>query len=294
MAADQWAAAAFEENRPHLRAVAYRMLGSVSDADDAVQDAWIRVSGSDTREIANQRGWLTTVVARICLNMLRTRRTRGERSLDGTLPEPIVSGPQGPDPQQEALLGEAVGMAMLVVLDTLSPAERVAFVLHDVFGLPFEEIAPIVGRSSAATRQLASRGRRRVRGSARPDVDLDRQRDVVDAFITASRQGDLRALLAVLDPDVVIRVDGGEPSGGRPLVVSGAKAVAAQAMRFRELAPSARPAVVNGTAGAVVFRDGRPYSIIAATVSGGRIVELGIITDAKRIARVDLSVLDGD
>jgi RNA polymerase sigma-70 factor (ECF subfamily) len=268
------------------------MLGSVSDADDAVQDAWLRFSDADTSGVENMRGWLTTVVARVCLNMLRTRRTRGERSLDGPLPDPIVSGPDGPDPQQEALLGEAVGMAMLVVLDRLSPAERVAFVLHDVFGVPFDEIASIVGRTPTAARQLASRGRRRVRGSASPDVDLRRQREVVDAFVKASRDGDFQALLGVLDPDVVLRVDGGALAGGRPLVLRGAQAVAAQALEFRNVAPSARAALVNGAVGAVVVRDGRPFSIIGFTVSGGRILEINIVTDPERLARLDLSRLD--
>jgi RNA polymerase sigma-70 factor (ECF subfamily) len=291
MAADLWTTAAFEEHRSHLRGVAYRMLGSVSDADDAVQDAWLRFSAADTSGVENLRGWLTTVVARICLNMLRSRRTRGERSLDGALPEPIVSGPAGPDPQQEALLGEAVGMALLVVLDTLSPAERVAFVLHDVFGVPFDQIAPIVGRTPSATRQLASRGRRRVRGSATPDADLGRQRKVVDAFVRASRDGDLQALLAVLDPAVVLRADGGL-TGGRPAVLRGAEAVARQALEFRNMATLARPALVNGAVGAVVVRDGRPFSIIGFTASDGRILEIDIVTDLERLARVDLSVLE--
>jgi RNA polymerase sigma-70 factor (ECF subfamily) len=291
MSADPWATASFEEHRAHLRGVAYRMLGSLSDADDAVQDAWLRVSAADTSAVENMRGWLTTVVARVCLNILRTRRSRGERSLEGSLPDPIVSSLRGIDPQQEALLGEAVGMAMLVVLDSLSPAERVAFVLHDVFGVPFDEIAPVVGRTPTAARQLASRGRRRVRGSASPDVDLRRQREVVDAFVKASRDGDFEALLAVLDPDVVLRVDGGALAGGRSVVLRGAQAVAAQALDFRNAAPSARPALVNGAVGAVVVRDGRPFSIIGFTVSGGRIVEIDIVADPERLARIDLSAL---
>jgi RNA polymerase sigma-70 factor (ECF subfamily) len=291
MAADQWTTATFEEHRAHLRGVAYRMLGSVSDADDAVQDAWLRFNAADTNGVENLRGWLTTVVARVCLNVLRSRHSRGERSLDGALPEPIVSSPAGPDPQQEALLGEAVGMAMLVVLDTLTPAERVAFVLHDVFGMPFDEIAPIVGRTPTATRQLASRGRRRVRGSATPDTDLRRQREVVDAFVRASRDGDLQALLAVLDPEVVLRVDGGL-TGGQPGAIRGVETVAAQALQFRNLATLARPVLVNGAVGVVVIRDGQPYSIIGVTVSGGRILEIDIVADPERLARVDLSVLD--
>ena len=292
MASDPWAAATFEDHRAHLRGVAYRMLGSVSDADDAVQEAWLRFSAADTSGIENMRGWLTTVVARVCLNILRTRRARGERRLEGRLPDPIVSGPDGLDPQQEALLGEAIGMAMLVVLDTLSPAERVAFVLHDVFGIPFDEIAPIVGRTPSAARKLASRGRRRVRGSASPDVDLRRQREVVDAFVKASREGEFDALLAVLDPEVVLRADGGALAGGRSAVVRGARAVAAQALEFRNLASSARAVLVNGAAGAVVVRDGRPFSIIGITVRGGRITEIDIVADPQRLARLDLSFLD--
>jgi RNA polymerase sigma factor (sigma-70 family) len=292
MAADQWTTAAFDEHRAHLRGVAYRMLGSIADADDAVQDAWLRFSAADTTGVENLRGWLTTVVARVCLNVLRSRRSRHERSLEASLPDPIVSGPGGVDPQQEALLGEAVGLAMLVVLDTLTPAERVAFVLHDVFGVPFDEIAPIVGRTSSATRQLASRGRRRVRGSATPDTDLRRQREVVDAFVRASREGDFGALLAVLDPDVILRVDGGAAVGARSGVIRGAEAVAAQALEFRNVAPSAHAVLVNGAVGAVVVRDGRPFSIIGFTVRGGRILEIYIVTDPERLARLDLSVID--
>ena len=291
MTADPRSTADFEAHRAHLRGVAYRMLGSVSDAEDAVQDAWLRFSDADTSGVENMRGWLTTVVARVCLNMLRARRSRRERSFEGTLPDPIVSDPDALDPQQEALLGEAVGMAMLVVLDSLSPAERVAFVLHDVFGIPFDEIAPIVGRSSAAVRQLASRGRRRVRDSASPDVDLRRQREVVEAFVRASREGDFEALLAVLDPDVVIRVDGGAVAGSRSLVLRGAQGVAAQALEFRNLAASARAVLVNGAAGAVVIRDGRPFSVLAFTVRGGRILEIDILADQQRLARLDLSAV---
>jgi RNA polymerase sigma factor (sigma-70 family) len=291
MDANDWAAATFEEHRAHLRGVAYRMLASVSDADDAVQDAWLRFSHADTSGVENMRGWLTTVVARVCLNMLRARRSRRESSLEVSPPDPIVSRLDGPDPQQEALLGEAVGMAMLIVLDTLSPAERVAFVLHDVFGVPFGEIAPIVGRTPTATRQLASRGRRRVRGSATPDRDLARQRELVDAFARASRDGDLAALLAVLDPDVVVRFDGGIAPGGRPGTIRGAEAVAAQALSFRNLAPSAHAAVVNGSPGFVVLRDGRPFSIIGFTVTGERIVAIDIVADPERLARLDLASL---
>lgn len=292
MPTDDWAASAFEQQRAHLRGVAYRMLGSLSDADDAVQDAWLRFSAADTREVENLRGWLTTVVARVCLNMLRSRRTRRERPIEATLPEPIVTGLDGPDPQQEAILGEAVGMAMLIVLDSLSPAERVAFVLHDVFTIPFDDIAPIVGRSSTATRQLASRARRRVRESARPETDLRRQREVVDAFVRASRDGDLEALLAVLDPDVVLRVDGGGAADARSATIRGGEAVARQALEFRNLATFARPVLVNGAMGAVVVRDGRPYSVIAFTIVSGRIVELDIVTDPVLLGRLDPPLLD--
>jgi RNA polymerase sigma-70 factor (ECF subfamily) len=271
------------------------MLGSVAEADDAVQDAWLRFSRADTTDVDNLGGWLTTVTARVCLNMLRTRRSRREQSLDAQphLPEPIISSESGPDPQQEALLGDAVGMAMLVVLDMLEPAERVAFVLHDVFGVKFDEIAAIVGRTTPATRQLASRARRRVRGaSGVPDADLQRQHDVVDAFRAASRNGDFVALLAVLDPDVVVRADAGPlaPAHGRE--VRGAEAVAAQALTFRQLAPDARPAVVNGAAGLVVVRHGRAISVLAFTVRQDRIVEIDILADPARLRGLDLTVLD--
>jgi RNA polymerase sigma-70 factor (ECF subfamily) len=288
---EDWTASVFEQHRAHLRGVAYRMLGSLSDADDAVQDAWLRFSTADTREVENVRGWLTTVVARVCLNMLRSRRTRRERPLEAALPEPIVSRLEVPDPQQEVILGEAVGMAMLIVLDSLSPAERVAFVLHDVFAIPFDDIAPIVGRSSTATRQLASRARRRVRQSTRPETDLRRQREVVDAFVRASRDGDLEALLAVLDPDVVLRVDGGAAADARSVVIRGVEAVAAQALEFRNLATFARPVLVNGAMGAVVVREGRPFSIIAFRIDAGRIMELDIVTDPELLARLDPSLL---
>src|SRR5919108_104700 len=238
-----WLATRFEENRSHLRGVAYRMLGSLAEADDAVQEAWIRLSRTDTSDVDNLRAWLTTVVARICLNMLRSRKTRREAPLETHLPDPIVSPQDGLDPEQEALLGDSVGLALQVVLDSLAPAERVAFVLHDVFALPFDEIAPIVGRSPTAARQLASRARRRVQGSATPlEADRARQRQVVDAFLAAARDGDLDALVAVLDPDVVAR------SHGRTGVfeVRGAEKVARAAMAARRFAPFVRPALVNG------------------------------------------------
>src|SRR6476660_6057334 len=287
-----WLAERFEANRSHLRGVAYRMLGALTEADDAVQEAWIRLSRTDTSDVDNLRAWLTTVVGRVCLNMLRSRTTRREASLETHLPDPIVSPEEGMDPEQEALLGDSVGLAMLVVLDALTPSERVAFVLHDVFALPFDEIAPIVDRTPTAARQLASRARRRVQGApVEPDVNLAGQRAVVEAFIKASRSGDLGALVAVLDPDVVIRADYGR--GARATSeVRGAEAVAGQAMLFRRFAEGARPALVNGAAGVVVFTGDRPYAVIGITVGSGRIVEIDILADPDRLARLDLTVLD--
>jgi RNA polymerase sigma-70 factor (ECF subfamily) len=285
-------AALFEAHRSHLRAVAYRMLGSLAEADDAVQDAWLRYARTDADEVANPGAWLTTVVARLCLNMLRTRRTRREEPMPLRLPDPILSREGGPDPQQELLLADAVGLALQVVLETLSPAERVAFVLHDVFGMPFDEIAPIVGRSSTAARQLASRGRRRVQGSrTQPDADLRAQRSVVDAFFAAARRGDIHALLAVLDPDVVVRADFGVTSRATT-EVRGAQAVAESASSFSSLARFARPALVNGTAGLVVVRDGAPFAVLGFTVRDGRVVELDVVGDPERLRQLDLSVLD--
>jgi RNA polymerase sigma factor (sigma-70 family) len=288
-----WLAERFAAERPQLRAVAYRMLGSLSDADDAVQEAWIRLSRSDASAIDNLGAWLTTVVGRVCLDMLRTRRSRREEPLDLRMPEPIVSSPDGPDPEQEALLADSVGLALLVVLETLTPAERLAFVLHDMFGVPFDEIAPIVGRSSTAARQLASRARRQVQGAPVPDADLARQREVVDAFLAAVREGDFDALLAVLDPDVVSRADR-SPFPGLPTVRRGARAVASGALAFSRLAQSARPALVNGTAGLVAAPEGRPFSVLAFTVAHGKIVEIDVILDPVRLARLDLAVLDLD
>ena len=282
----------FETHRPHLRAVAYRMLGSVGDADDAVQEAWLRLSRSDAGSIDNLGGWLTTVTARVCLDLLRTRRARREDPMGTQIPEPLVSAADGPDPEQEALLADQVGLALLVVLETLTPAERLAFVLHDVFAVPFDEIAPIVDRTPTATRQLASRARRRVQGSpTEPDVDLARQRDVVDAFLAASRAGEFERLLAVLDPDVVARADYGPRRGAR-MEFHGPDAVAGQAMVFRRFAAGARPALVNGAAGLVVFTGERPYAVLAFTVRGERIAEIDILADPERLARLDLTVLD--
>ena len=281
----------FEEHRAHLRAVAYRMLGSLSEADDAVQEAWLRLSRSDPSSVDNLKGWLTTVVARISLDMLRSREARREEPLEPKLPEPIVSSYDGVDPEEEALLTDSVGLALLVVLETLAPAERLAFVLHDVFGVPFDEIAPIVGRSPAATRQLASRARRRVRGAPIPDADLSRQREVVDAFLAAAREGDFEGLLSVLDPEVVLRADRPIPPEA-PREVRGAPAVAARALTFSGAARSARPALVNGAAGFVVAPHGRPFAVIACTVKRGKIVEMDVVADPARLRQLDLSVLD--
>jgi len=289
----EWLAERFEEHRTHLRAVAYRMLGSVSEADDAVQEAWLRLSRSDGREIENMGGWLTTVVGRVCLNMLRSRRTRREDSLEVHVPEPIVSREDGVDPEHEALLADSVGLAMLVVLETLSPAERLAFVLHDIFAVPFDEIGPMVDRSPAAARQLASRARRRVQGEApAPDPDLGRQREVVDAFFGAAREGDFDALVAVLDPDVVLRSDGGTARPGATHVVHGAEAVGRRAMTFARLSPFVRPALVNGAAGVVVAPRGRVFSVMAFTVRDGKIVAIDGLADPERLKELDLTVLD--
>jgi RNA polymerase sigma factor (sigma-70 family) len=284
----------FEEHRTHLGAVAYRMLGSRSESDDAVQEAWLRLSRSDTSDVENLRGWLTTVVARVCLNMLRSRRFRREEAFGPHVPEPIVSREDGVDPEHEALLADSVGLALLVVLDTLSPAERLAFVLHDMFAVPFDEIAPMVGRSPAAARQLASRARRRVRGAAPvPDDDLDRQREVVDAFFAAAREGDFEGLVAVLDPDVVLRSDGGPRRPSATMVVHGARAVAERAMTFARLSPYVRPALVNGAAGVVVTPRGRLFSVIGFTVAGGKIVEIDALSDPARLRELDVATLDG-
>ena len=280
-----WLADRFEEHRPHLQAVAYRMLGSVSEAEDAVQEAWFRLARSDADAVTNLGGWLTTVVGRVCLDLLRARRSRREDYAGSWLPEPIVSVDLAEDPEQEALLADSVGLALLAVLELLTPAERLAFVLHDMFGVPFDEIGEIVGQNATATRQLASRARRRVRGAVpSPDPDLARQREVVDAFLAASRAGDFEALVAVLDPDVVFRIDtGGVPPRARPPVV-GAEAVARQVLsRGAPLAPLARPAVVNGGAGAVVVVGGRPFAVVGFTVTDGRIAAIDLIADPAKL-----------
>jgi RNA polymerase sigma-70 factor, ECF subfamily len=273
--------------------VAYRMLGSLSEADDAVQDAWLRLSRTDTGGIENLGGWLTTVVARVCLDMLRARTSRREEPLDIHVPDPVLSREDGLDPEDEALIADSVGLALLVVLERLAPAERLAFVLHDTFAVPFDEIAPILGRSPTAARQLASRARRRVRGLAPvPDPDLRRQREVVDAFLAAARDGDFDALVELLDPDVVLRADMGTVAGGPSRLLRGARAVAEQAMGFRQLAQFSRPALVNGAAGIVSARHGRPLSVLGFTISGGKIVEIDVLADPERVRRLDLTVLD--
>jgi RNA polymerase sigma factor (sigma-70 family) len=288
---DEWLARQFEEHRPRLRAVAYRMLGSLSEAEDAVQDAWLRLSRTDARGVENLGGWLTTVVARVSLNMLRSRRSRRERPLDVHVPDPIVDSADGTDPEHEALLADSVGLALLVVLETLTPAERLAFVLHDMFAVPFEEIAAIVDRSPDAARQLASRARRRVRGSApAPDADLAAQWEVVDAFLAAARDGDFDALVAVLDPDVVLRADGGRAAPSRE--VHGAEAVAGQALMWSRVGLTQHRVLVNGAVGMISTRDGQPFSIAAVTVRGGRIVEMDFLADPERLAQLDLTAFE--
>ncbi|HLX35445.1 MAG TPA: sigma-70 family RNA polymerase sigma factor [Candidatus Limnocylindrales bacterium] len=287
----------FDEQRPHLRAVAYRMLGSLAEADDAVQDAWLRASRAGAADVDNLRGWLTTIVARLCLDRLRTRASRREEAidrLDVTVPDPVVTSPDVVDPEQEAIVAESVGLAMLIVLETLSPAERLAFVLHDTFALPFEQIAPIVGRNVEATRQLASRARRRVRGAtASTEVPLKRQWELVDAFLAAAREGDFDALMRVLDPAIVARADAGSAVTpfGRSRRIDGAEAVARQAMSFARLAPGARRAIVNGSAGLVVFIEGRRYAVLAMSFGPDSIRELDILVDPERLAGLELGAV---
>jgi RNA polymerase sigma-70 factor, ECF subfamily len=286
----EWLAERFEEQRRHLGAVAYRMLGSFSDADDAVQEAWLRLSRSDAAAIENLGGWLTTVVARICLNMLKARRSRREEPVGVHVPDPVVSPQDGLDPEHEALLADSVGLALLVVLETLEPAERLAFVLHDMFAVPFDEIAPIVGRSPAAARQLASRARRRVQGAPVPDADLATQREVVEAFMAAAREGDFDALVAVLDPDVVLRADAGAlPAGGE---VRGAEAVAHGVLAYSRLDLYVQPALINGAVGVVSTRNGKPFAVVGFTVRGRKITEVDILADPERLRELDLSILD--
>jgi RNA polymerase sigma factor (sigma-70 family) len=287
----EWQTEEFERHRPHLRAVAYRMLGSLSDADDVVQEAWLRLHRSDAT-VENMRGWLTTVVARLSLDELRVRRSRNEEPLAARLPDLLVDRVDGIDPEHEALLADSVGLALLVVLETLSPPERLAFVLHDIFAVPFDEIAPIVDRSPEAARQLASRARRRVRAERTvPDDDLETQWEVFDAFIAAARDGDFDRLVAVLDPDAIVRADFGSAGGWQE--VRGAAAVARQALGYaRGLVADIRPALINGAAGVVASLDGQPFSIAAVTVRNGKIVELDFFNDPERLRLLDLTILD--
>jgi RNA polymerase sigma-70 factor (ECF subfamily) len=291
---NEWLAERFEEQRAHLRAVAYRMLGSLAEADDAVQDTWERVSRAGASEVENLGGWLTTIVARVCLNMLRARDVRREDSLEMLLPDPIINREGELRPEDEALLADSVGLALQVVLDALAPAERLAFVLHDMFDLPFEEIAPMVGRSPAAARQLASRARRRVKGSAvpSPDPDIARQRAVVDAFFAAARGGDFDALLALLHPDVVLRADYGPSRPSASTVVRGAAAVARQARLGANPAAEIHPALINGTAGVVITIDGRAHVVMAFLVAQDQVVEIDVIADPERVRRVASAALN--
>jgi RNA polymerase sigma-70 factor (ECF subfamily) len=288
---DDFLAGQFQGHRPHLKAVAYRMLGSLTEAEDAVQEAWLRLARSDSGAIDNLGGWLTTVVGRVCLDMLRARKARREESLEDRLPDPVISREDVTDPEQEVLLADSVGLALLVVLESLSPAERLAFVLHDMFGLPFEQIAPIVDRTPATAKKLASRARRRVRGAApNPDPDLADQRRVVDAFLTAARGGDFDALVSILDPDVVLRADGGVLAGGLK-VIRGVAAVAGQLATFQRMATAAttHPALINGVAGLVNTIDDQVLSVMSFTVSDGRIAAIDILSDPDRLARLDLT-----
>jgi RNA polymerase sigma-70 factor, ECF subfamily len=283
----------FEEHRTRLRAVAYRMLGSLSEADDAVQETWLRLSRIDADEVENLGGWLTTVVARVSLNVLRSRRSRREEPLDLRMPEPIVDRADGTDPEHEALLADSVGLGLLVVLETLNPAERLAFVLHDLFAVPFDEIAPIVDRSPEAARQLASRARRRVQGErAIPDADVDAQREVLDAFLAAARGGDFEALLEVLDPDMVLRADGGPDFHEASRIVRGAANVARQALAFSRLDLEVRQVLVNGAVGTVTLRDGKPFAIAGFTIRNRRVVEMDILADPERLDQLDLTILN--
>jgi RNA polymerase sigma factor (sigma-70 family) len=285
----EWLAERFEAHRAHLGAVAYRMLGSASEADDAVQEAWLRLSRADAGSVDNLGGWLTTVVARICLDMLRSRSSRREEPLDAHLPDAAVTPADATDPEHEALLAEGVGLALLVVLDTLAPAERLALVLHDMFAVPFEQIGSILGRSPNAAKQLASRARRRVQGAAASDTDPTRQRAVVDAFLAASRNGDFDALLALLDPGVVLRSDAAATAVGAASELRGAPAVAGS---FSGRAQRARLALVDGAAGAVWAPGGRPRVVFTFTITGGKIVAIDILADPDRLSRLDLTILD--
>jgi len=294
MTESDWLAEGFEKNRTRLRGVAYRMLGSLAEADDAVQEAWLRLSRSDASGVDNLGGWLTTIVARVCLNVLRSRKTRREEPMGVHVPDPVISRADGTSPEDEALLADSVGLALQVVLDTLAPAERLAFVLHDMFDLPFEEIAPLVGRSPAASRQLASRARRRVRGAGvpAPDPDIGRQWEVVSAFYAAARRGDLGALVAVLDPDVVLRSDGGAARPDVSVVVHGPADVIGHGLKVHQPSAMLRPALVNGAAGMVATIDGKPVAVVGLTISQGKVAEIDVIADPDRLLRLNLAVLD--
>jgi RNA polymerase sigma factor (sigma-70 family) len=287
----EYLAERFEQHRSQLRAVAYQMLGSVSEVDDAVQEAWLRLSRADAAGIDNLGGWLTTVVARVCLDMLRSRQSRREEPFTPDAPEPVATGTRGDSPEYEAVLADSVGLALLVVLDRLAPAERLAFVLHDMFGMPFEEIAPIVGRSTEAARQLASRARRRVRVGAAPDPDLGRQREIVKAFLAALRSGDFEGLLAVLDPDLVVRADMPVPAG-TPTEIRGAAAWAKGAIVYGHLAQLTQSALVNGTIGLVVAPQGRLVRALRFTIANGKITEIEVIGNPARLAELDVSIVD--
>jgi RNA polymerase sigma factor (sigma-70 family) len=297
MSEQDWLSERFEEHRAHLRAVAYRMLGSLAEADDAVQDTWLRLSRAGANDVENLGGWLTTIVARVCLNILRSRNLRREESLGVHLPDPVIKSPE-----EEALLADSVSLALLVVLDTLAPAERLAFVLHDMFELPFEQIAPMIGRSPAAARQLASRARRRVKGAEipTPDVDLARQRQVVDAFFQAARGADFDALVALLDPDVVLRADSGARRPAASVVIRGAAAVARSALGGGSGGEKVRqaalllPVLVNGLAGVVITVKGRQFAVMAFTVAAGKIVEIDAIADPERVRRIAAGVLSNE
>ena len=294
MTESDWLAEGFEKNRTRLRGVAYRMLGSLAEADDAVQEAWLRLSRSDASGVDNLAGWLTTIVARVCLNVLRSRKTRREEPMGVHVPDPVISRADGTSPEDEALLADSVGLALQVVLDTLAPAERLAFVLHDMFDLPFEEIAPLVGRSPAASRQLASRARRRVRGAGVPasDPDIGRQWEVVSAFYAAARRGDLGALVAVLDPDVELRSDGGAARPDVSVVVHGPADVIGHGLKVHQPSAMLRPALVNGAAGMVATIDGKPVAVVGLTISQGKVAEIDVIADPDRLLRLNLAVLD--
>lgn len=293
--AHEWRAEQFEQQRSHLRAVAYRMLGSVAEAEDAVQETWLRHSQSDNGGVDNLRAWLTTITARVALNMLRARKCRSEVPTATHVPDPLISAADGDDPEKCVLLADSVGLALLVVLDTLAPDERLAFVLHDMFGVPFEEIAPMIDRTPTAARKLASRARRRVRkGAPAPDRDLTRQRELVDAYFAAAHDGDLNRLIAVLDPEVVLRADAGPQRPGASVLMRGPSAIVGRAIAFARLPLERIPVLTNGTIGAVVLSEGQPFSVMSFTIVGSKIVEIDILADPERLREIDLSAVRGE